>query len=297
MRRFAFFRGCFIPVRLPHIEQVSRRVLQELGVDLLDVGGFSCCPEPVGFGLNDKLTWMAIAARNISLAEDEGRDILTLCNGCLYTLKQANVALKENEELREKVNEALAAADRQFRGTVEVKHFAQVLLEDVGLDRVRGRVEAPLTGLTVACHTGCHIVSPLEVMRFDDPYDPVVLDGMVSALGATPTDYDLKPLCCGWTLTNYGTRESASKLLGAKLTAMHEAAADCITVICPQCHYQFDTGQMLAARSMGLDFRLPTLFYTQLLALAMGYGLDEIHYWRHRVRDPAFEEKLRRVAA
>lgn len=297
MRRFAFFRGCFIPVRLPHIEHVARNVLRELGVDLLDVEGFSCCPEPVGFGVNDKLTWTAIAARNISLAEEEGHDILTLCNGCLYTLKQANVALKGDEELREKVNEMLAPIDRQFKGDIEVKHFAHVLLGDIGLDEVERRVETPLRGLTVASHTGCHIISPLEVMQFDDPYDPVVLDGMVSALGATPADYDLKPLCCGWTLTNYGSRQSASRLLGAKLTAMREGGADCVTVICPQCHYQFDMGQIIAVRSLKLGFRLPVLFYLQLLALAMGYSLDEIHYRHHRVRDSAFEKKVKEALA
>jgi len=297
LKRFAFFRGCFIPVRFPHIEYVARRVLRELDVDLLDVDGFSCCPEPVGFGLNDKLTWMAVAARNISLAEKEGHDIITLCNGCLYTLKQANVVLKENEELREKVNEMLAPIDRQFKGTVEVKHFAHVLLGDVGLDEVEKRVETPLKGLTVACHTGCHITSPLELMQFDDPYDPVVLEGMVSALGATPADYDLKPLCCGWTLTNYGSRQSASRLLGAKLAAMREGGADCVTVICPQCHYQFDMGQVIAVRNLKLAFRLPVLFYLQLLALAMGYSLDEIHYRNHRVRNSRFEEKVKGAQA
>lgn len=293
MKKFTLFRGCFIPVRLPHIEYVARRVLQNLGIDLIDVEGFSCCPEPIGFGLNDKLMWMAIAARNISLAEKERRDILTLCNGCLYTLKHVNVALKENKELRSKVNEILTTTDHQFKGTVEVKHFTQVLLEDIGLDQVKRHVVTPLKGITVACHTGCHIISPTVVMQFDDPYDPVALDGMVSVLGATPADYDLKPLCCGWTLTNYGTKQSASNLLEEKLTAMKEAGADCITVICPQCHYQFDTGQMLVIRNLELSFRTPVLFYLQLLGLAMGYSLDDIHYRCQRVMDPAFEQKVR----
>jgi len=295
--RFAFFRGCFIPIRLSYIEKISRKVLGDLGVDLVDADDFSCCPEPVGFGLNDKLTWMVVAARNISIAEEKDCDVLTLCNGCLYTLKQVNVALKANEELREKVNEVLAATDHQFEGTIKVKHFAHVLLDDIGLDAVERRIEMPLTGLTVASHTGCHIISPLEIMQFDDPYDPTALDGLVSVLGATSADYDLKPLCCGWTLTNYGDKQSAFKLLGTKLAEMRKASADCVTVICPQCHYQFDTGQMLAIRSLKLDFRLPVLFYLQLLGLSMGYSLSDIYYERHRVKNQAFEEKARRAIA
>ena len=78
---------------------------------------------------------------------------------------------------------------------------------------------------------------------------------------------------------------------------MHAASADCSTVICPQCFYQFDTGQMLAARELKLDYRVPTIYYLQLLALAMGVSLDEAGVKQHRVKDPALEEKLGRLTA
>ena len=292
--RYALFLGCFIPMRLPHLEAVSRRVLPQLGVELTDIDGFSCCPEPVGF-LTDKITGLAIAARNICLAEETGLDILTLCNGCTYTLRQANQILKQDSALREKVNDILAETGHKFKGTVDVRHYAQVLSRDIG--RIKSIVKKPLTGIRVACHPGCHILSPPEAMGFDDPLNPTVLDSMVEALGATPVDWDKKTGCCGWTLTNYDDRESANRLLGEKLGAMHAAASDCSTVICPQCFYQFDTGQMLAARELKLDYRVPTIYYLQLLGLAIGLSLDEAGVKLHRVRDPALEEKLGRLAA
>ncbi|MFA5869036.1 MAG: CoB--CoM heterodisulfide reductase iron-sulfur subunit B family protein [Candidatus Bathyarchaeia archaeon] len=294
--RHALFLGCFIPVRLPHIEAVARRVLPELGVELADVEGFSCCPEPVGF-LTDRITALTVAARNISLAEEVGLDIITLCNGCTYTLRQANETLKADPDLRERVNGILAETGHAFRGTVEVRHFAQVLHKQVGIEKIRSAVRKPLTGLRVACHPGCHILSPPDAMGFDDPFDPVVLDEMVAALGAEPVDWDRRTLCCGWTLTNYGDKESANRLLGAKLEAMRAAGADCSAVICPQCFYQFDTGQMLAARDLKLEYKIPTLYYLQLLALAMGHGIDEANIRGHRVKDPALEEKLGRLTA
>jgi len=295
--RYSFFRGCFIPVRLPHVEKVAATVLPELGVDLSPVEGFTCCPEPIGFTVNHPLTGLVVSARNIALAEEQGRDIITLCNGCTYTLKQANETLKADSELRGRVNEVLAETGHLFRGTLEVRHFAQVLMDQVGLQRVRCKVEKPLSGLRVASHTGCHILSPHEVMGFDDPQAPVKLDAMMEVLGATPLDYAYKTQCCGWTLSNYGDRNAASRLLGDKLTAMHAAGADSVSVICPQCLAQLDTGQMLAARALQLGFRLPALFYLQYLALAMGYSLEDAGYDKHRVRDPGFEEKLRRILA
>jgi heterodisulfide reductase subunit B len=295
--RYSFFRGCFIPVRLPHVEKVAATILPELGVELSPVEGFTCCPEPIGFTVNHPLTGLAVSARNIALAEEQGHDILTLCNGCTYTLKQANETLKADPELRERVNEVLAETGHQFRGTVEVKHFAQVLMDQVGLHKIKNKVEKPLSGLRVASHTGCHILSPPEVMGFDDPQVPVKLDAMMDALGATPLEYAYKTQCCGWTLSNYGDRNAAARLLGDKLAAMREAGADSVNVICPQCLAQLDTSQMLAARALKLEFRLPALFYLQYLALAMGYSLGEAGYDKHRVRDPGFEEKLGRILA
>jgi heterodisulfide reductase subunit B len=295
--RFSFFKGCFIPIRQPHIEKIAYQVLPEFGIELEPVDKFSCCPEPMGVSLPHKFTGMVISALNIALAEEKGEDIITLCNGCTYTLKQVNVQLKLDKELRDKVNEVLSETDHQFKGSIRVRHFAKVLSEDIGYEKIRGKVEKPLNGLKVASHTGCHILSPPEVMSFDDPLNPVRLDGMIEALGAESLDYSYKTQCCGWTLSNFGNRASASRLLGDKLRGMHEVGADGINVICPQCLSQLDTGQMMAGRALKLDFKLPALFYIQYLGLAMGYSLEEVGYKSHRVKDPRFEAKIGGILA
>lgn len=295
--RFSFFKGCFIPIRQPHIEKIAYQVLPELGIELEPVNGFTCCPEPMGVSLPHKFTGMVISALNIALAEEKGDDIITLCNGCTYTLKQVNVQLKRDKELRDKVNDVLAETDHQFKGSIRVRHFAKVLSEDIGLDKIRGKVEKPLNGLKVASHTGCHILSPPEVMGFDDPLNPVRLDGMIEALGAESLDYSYKTQCCGWTLSNFGDRASTNRLLGDKLRGMHDTGADGINVICPQCLAQLDTGQMMAGRALKLDFKIPALFYIQYLGLAMGYSLEEVGYKSHRVKDPGFEAKIGGILA
>jgi heterodisulfide reductase subunit B len=295
--KYSIFKGCFIPIRQPHIEKVAYNILPELGIELETVTGFTCCPEPMGVGLPDKFTGMVISARNLAIAEEKGNDIITLCNGCTYTLKQSNIQLKQDKELREKVNEVLSETDHEFKGSIKVRHFAKVLGEDVGLEKIRGKVEKPLKGLKIASHTGCHILSPPEIMEFDDPLNPVRLDGMIEALGAEPVDYSYKTQCCGWTLSNFGDRVSANELLGDKLRGMHDAGADGINVICPQCLAQLDTGQMMAERALKLNFKIPSLFYLQYLAIAMGYSLDEIGYRNHRVKDPGFEAKIGDILA
>jgi len=282
--RYAFFRGCFIPLRVPHIEYVAREIMTRLGVELVDVSGFTCCPEPVGFSLHEKLTWITMAARNICVAEEQGLDLMTLCNGCYYTLKHASDELKDSE-LRRRVNEVLAETGHKYKGRSKVKHFIQVLNDDIGVNSIKAEVKHPLKGLKVATHRGCHFSSRYGL-------EASLLDDMVSTLGATSVEYDLKNLCCGWTLGGYGQPEEGYTWLKDRLDSMKKAGADCIAVICPQCLNQFDTGQLTAARKVDIPFKVPTLFYLQLLGLAMGYSLEEMQYGQHRVRDPGFQEKV-----
>ena len=75
MRRFAFFPGCLIPARHPAMEFAIRHTLQNLGIEIVDLEGTSCCPDPIYFKSKDKLSWLAVAARNLTLAEDIAGDV------------------------------------------------------------------------------------------------------------------------------------------------------------------------------------------------------------------------------
>jgi heterodisulfide reductase subunit B len=211
-------------------------------------------------------------------------DILTLCNGCYYTLHHTIEEL-EDLELRAEINEILAETGHQYGGTSKIHHFVQVLTDEIGVEKIKQYIKKPLTGLKVATHTGCHFSN-----RFGK--DTRILDDLVELLGAESVDYPTKNLCCGWSIGTYGVKEEGDKWLGERLVNMHEADADLITVICPQCYNQYDMGQMMTARKVGLDFKLPVLFYLQLLGLAMGYSLEEMQYSSHRVKPPELAEKI-----
>jgi heterodisulfide reductase subunit B len=282
--RLAFFLGCMIPIKLPHLEYVARLVLPRLGAQLVDVDGFTCCPDPVGIGATDPRAWVTIGARNISLAEEQGLDMLTLCNGCAYTLRHAVHDLGESLELRGRVNDILAKTGHVYQGVSQVKHFLPWLAQDVGIEAIQRLVQRPLTGLQVATHTGCHLLSPQYLHGFDNSEDPVVFDQLVAALGATPVDYRTKPACCGIGFAVTGQADPSDKALSTKLADVHAAGADCIAVGCPFCYQQFDLGQLTAARRFNLDFKVPVLNYLQLLGLALGFGSEEMQLSEHKVK-------------
>ena len=96
MKRFAFFPGCLIPARHPAMEMAIRETLPKLGIEIVDLEGTSCCPDPIYFKSKDKVAWLAVAARNLCMAEEQGLDIFTNCSGCTATLSETYHLLQED---------------------------------------------------------------------------------------------------------------------------------------------------------------------------------------------------------
>lgn len=277
-RRFVFFPGCLIPARHPAMEFAIRQVLPRLGIEIADLEGASCCPDPIYFKSKDKLSWLAVAARNLTLAEDLGLDIFTNCSGCTATLSEA-YHLLEDETLRRKVNERLRRIGREYRGTSRVRHIVTVLRDVVGYEAVRRSVARRLDGLKVAIHYGCHMLKPSRIMQVDDPNDPTVLEDLVAGLGATPVRHRNWSLCCGKACQS---EEIPSKMMHDLLGAVHAEQADLLCLICPTCFGQFDHGQAKVSRQFGEDFHTPAVYYIQLLAFAQGVPYDALGFERQR---------------
>lgn len=293
MKRLAFFPGCLIPARHPAMEFAIRHTLPKLGIEIVDLPGASCCPDPIYFKSKDKVAWLTVAARNLTLAEDLGLDIFTNCSGCTATLSEARHLL-ENEELRERVNRRLARIGRKYRGTVRVRHIATVVRDDVGYDRIRESVIRPLSGIKVAIHYGCHLLKPSRIMQVDNPDDPHVLERLVEALGATAVRHRNWYLCCGKACQS---EDIPSNMMHDLLATVHDEQADLLGMICPTCFGQFDHGQMKVAKQFGEDFHTPPVYYFQLLAFAQGVPYDGLGFDKQRFKPECLRQFEKEAAA
>jgi heterodisulfide reductase subunit B len=280
VKRFAFFPGCLIPMRHPAIEFAIRHSLPKLGIEIVDLEGASCCPDPIYFKSKDKLAWLAVAARNLCLAEDLELDVFTNCSGCTATLSEA-YHLLQDQTLRSKINERLKRIGRQYRGTSRVRHIATLVRDEIGYDAVRKSVVRPLRDLKVAIHYGCHLLKPSRIMQVDDPNDPTMLENLVAALGATPVRHRNWYLCCGKACQS---DEIPDHMMHDLLTTVHAERAELLCLICPTCFGQFDHGQMKVARRFGEDFHTAPIYYFQLLAFAQGVAYDRLGFERHRFK-------------
>jgi len=292
MKRFAFFPGCLIPARHPAMEFAIRETLTKLDIEIVDLEDASCCPDPIFFKSKDKLDWLAVAARNLTLAEDIGLDIFTNCSGCTATLSET-YHLLQDEELRTQVNERLSRIGREYKGTSKVRHIATLVRDEIGYEAVRASVVRPLTGLKVAIHYGCHLLKPSRIMQVDNPDNPEVMEKLVEAIGAEPVRHRNWYLCCGKACRG---DEIPNQMMRDLLTTVNDEQADILGMICPTCFGQFDHGQMKVGKLFDEDFHTPPIYYFQLLAFAQGVPYEKLGFERQRFKPTALQ-RYEEVAA
>ncbi|MDR3075190.1 MAG: CoB--CoM heterodisulfide reductase subunit B [Candidatus Methanoplasma sp.] len=277
MTKYALFLGCIAPLRYPGIEKSTREVFKALGVELVDLDGASCCPAPGVIKSFSKATWLAEAARNLALAEKAGLDIVTICNGCYGSLFEAAHELHEDEAALEEVNRILAEVGLKYSGRTKVKHFAEVLYNEVGIEKIKKTVKTP-AAYNAAAFYGCHFLKPSKLKQLDDSEDPTILDDLVEAVGAVSIlrKKKAKAICCG---AGGGLRaqfgETSQKFTLKNLEIMKNSGAEIIVDVCPFCHLQFDAGQ----KDSGFAF--PVLHLSQLYGIAMGMDAKDLGLGAH----------------
>jgi len=271
-RPLYLFSGCLIPTRLPFLEASSRFVLDRLGVDYADLPDATCCIEPIGLRTMAKDTWLVTSARMLAIAQEGGRDVLTLCNGCYMSLKEAAHRL-EDASVRKRVNDVLSAVGKRYDGGVEVHHLTGFLVERE--TEVRSAVTRPLPGLKLAVHPGCHMVRPSAVLKVDRSFRPEVLQKVASWTEAEAAAGEEWPRCCGGGLAGID-EELSSRMLADAAASFRPSGSTTILTPCPFCFVQFDLKQKDG---------VPVLYLAELLALAMGAAPEKIglHYHRSKI--------------
>jgi len=282
MSSYALFLGCTIPARQPNYELSARKALARLGIELIDLPNMTCCAPPPVQSIDLEAS-LSVAAYNICLAEEADLNLITLCTGCFESLAMANAVLKADKHLKTKINNVLSHVGKEFEGSKEVKHYLQVLVEDVGLEQIKKTVSKSLSNLKVAAFYGCHALRPSELLRFDDPERPRILDDLIKVLGADSIDYRNKLKCCGGLLRGYSD-DLALDLTREKLSNTSEAGADCIVTLCPFCFIALDIGQLQVRSKFNDVYEMPIVHYSELLSLALGTAPKELALEAHKIK-------------
>jgi len=288
--RYMLFLGCTIPVRAQNYEMAAREVAKKLGIEFVDLEDCSCCGFPVKS--TSREISLLIAARNLAIAAEKGGKICTLCNACTSVLTEANKALSENKELQAKVNKELAKVGKEFKPGVEIKHFSRILYEEVGLDKIKEKIQKDLSKLSMSIHYGCHYLRPTELYNcFDDAENPSTVENLVAVTGATVIDYKNKLECCGGAIL--GVEEDiALSMAKQKLDNITANKVDALVTICPFCSIMYEDNQKKIESKFTVKYDLPVLFYPQVLGLAMGIDQKQLGFRLNKIKVNALLEKV-----
>ena len=267
--KYTYYPGCSLHSAHKGYDQSCRAVAEKLELSLVEIEDWNCCGATI-YMSNKEITSLAVASRNLALAEQFPYDLIAPCSACFTVLNKANRFMRDNKELSEKVNSCLAEAGLQYKNSIRVRHPLDVLINDVGTEIIAHYVERPLTGLRIANYYGCQIVRPER--GFDDRENPTTMDDLFESLGAENVYFPFKVRCCGGMLmTTY--EDVALKLSKEILESAIENDAHCIVTTCPLCQMNLEAYQRKINKAFGTDYEIPILFFTQVLGVAL--GIDE----------------------
>jgi heterodisulfide reductase subunit B2 len=271
--KYAYFPGCSAESTARDMHQSTLAVARALGIELVEPNGWTCCGATAGHQ-TDPFLAVSLPAANLAKVQDLKMDMVVSCAACYNRMKVANHEIAASATARQQVSQAL---ERDYDGSVAVRHFLEVLLDDVGLKTISRAVKRPLKNLKVACYYGCLLVRPPKILKFDDPENPTSLDRLVKALGGQSMDWPGKVECCGGGLSLSRT-DVVVELTGSIIDLACQSGADCIAVSCPMCQVNLDLRQQDINKQKGKNYHMPIVYITQLVGLCLGLQPDELGF-------------------
>lgn len=281
--KISYFPGCTLKANAKNFEDSTLCALKKLGLEVEELRRWNCCGTVYSLATDDIIHHVA-PVRNLIFSKEANADALvTLCAMCYNTLKRANDRFKKNAEDRDIINRFMDAEGLAYKGDVKVLHLLEVLRDVIKFENLAQKVVLPLKDLKVASYYGCLLVRPKEI-GLDDVENPQVLENLMSALGAQPVDFPHKTECCGAYQTVDNPQIVAERTYQI-LTSARARGADVVAVSCPLCAFNLDNRQKETV-DLYSDFKkMPILYFSQLLGIALGCPVEALRFDLHDV-DP-----------
>ena len=277
-----YYPGCTLKTSARNLEKSAMAVADSLGHKLVEMEEWNCCGV-VSSLTDDDLMHHLAPLRNLIHVEDQGEEkVVVLCDMCYNTLKQTEHRIKTKPDDLDTLN-SFMDRENDYNGTVSIIHFLEFLRDEVGFATLKKKVKKPLKGFKLMPYYGCMLLRPREV-AIDDAEEPRILSDLINALGGEVVDNPYKIECCG-SYRTIDQKELASKRAYMISSKAVQRNADAIVLSCPLCRYNLDQRGKDAESLYEGYKQIPTFYYTQLIALALGLDPGPLGLEEHAV-DP-----------
>ncbi len=273
-----FYPGCSLKGSSREFNESLMAVARRLGVALTEVPDWNCCGATAAHNLNRALS-LALPARILANAEKAGMaEFVVPCSACYNRLVMTRHELASDEALRAEIARMIEADLALNARPINVIEAMERLMDREDFPSL---VVAPFAH-KVACYYGCLMVRPPKVVRFDRPEDPQTMDRLMERLGATPVEWAFKVECCGAGLSVSRT-DLVAKLCKPIVADAAKRGAEVIIVACPMCQSNLDMRRAAIRGMSEAEARLPVLYVTQALGMALGIDRKALGLHRHLV--------------
>ena len=294
--KYAFYPGCVARGGAPELYDSAMAVMKKLDIELEELTKAACTGAGV---LQEKNLKMGdvLNVRTFAMAENMGLTILVLCSPCQGVMSQANYRVKKHPNYLKEINEILAEENLEYKGTTDIKHLLWVIIEDIGLEKLKSTFTKELTGMNMAPFYGCYMVRPSDALGFkENPIRETSVEELIEAVGGNVTDFSGKTACCGFPIL-FINQANSMKMVANHTGTAKDKGADAMVTPCPLCHLNLDGYQAKARRQVRNDKAdLPIIHVPQLIGLAMGMKEKELGLQKHIVSTKDIVKKVEQIS-
>ncbi|NHJ46492.1 MAG: hypothetical protein FK733_01770 [Asgard group archaeon] len=270
--KIALFLGCLIPYRVHDYERTTREIMDTLSISYCDLP-FSCCGSVMAESHSEDL-WLVSAAYNLALAEENGIEtIITICGGCAGNLRRVNQTLLSNNRLLAKVNSYLSNINKKYQGSIIVQHFSEFLLNEERLGKLatmlKDEQKISLQKLNASIQVPCQVIRPKSTSP-NAKLESNLLKNLLRPIEINLVDYPFETLCCGSSILQYDV-PLAHKIAKKRIDSLKKRKVDALILGCGNCSMNYTVHQ-----NEYNDEILPTFFFTEIIAYALGYPNDDL---------------------
>ncbi len=292
--KIAYYPGCSLNSTSLDYNVSIKKLLDVLGIAYEEIQDWNCCGTTPAHHTNEALS-AALSARNLLLAKQMGCDtILSPCVSCYNKLSHAAKLLgtdaQDMHDFDQKAKKQLTADLEEMGFRVEQSYsFKNYSILNFLLDKrdlIRKKYEqvtqkegwSPpplLSKLSLACYYGCALLRPKHADKFDDVENPTSMEQLLAEVGIACKNYQFKTECCGaiLSLTN---KDVVLKLSKDLIEMTLDCGANSLVVFCQLCQQNLDLRQSQINRYYKTSYRVPVLYITQILGMALGLSEKEV---------------------
>jgi heterodisulfide reductase subunit B len=264
--KVSYYPGCSLESTAVDYAASIAGVTPLVDLELVELDDWNCCGATAAHSIDQDLA-LALPARNLSLAQEAGLDVVAPCALCFNRLKTAEKALMGTP------GEKLGLS---YQGNLKIWDLLDFLTQEAFLKLLPQKVVKPLEGLKVVGYYGCLVARPPAVTDKVDYENPQNMESLLKVLGAEPLDWSFKTDCCG-----AGLAVARPDIIDTLVHRLYEralaAGAECFVASCQMCQANLDLPQERISKKFGKNYYLPVFYFTELIGLALGH--PDVQKW------------------